>query len=80
MAQNPNSDPNLLMSIRVAGDHIEGYSRREIEWTERSIDVLVGMVLKERRFRDALFHEIVESIQFRDEMLTRINNRQTSLS
>ena len=80
MAQDPNSDPNLLMSIRIAGDHIEGYSRKEMEWTESSIDVLVGMVLKERRFRSALFQEIVESIVFRDEMLTRINNRQSSLS
>jgi hypothetical protein len=71
-------DPNSLFRIDIVGDHIETWIRRESEWTDRHTKALLDVVLGER-FRDALFLRIVEDNECRDEMLTRINNRQASL-
>ncbi len=73
-------DPNLLLRIRIEGDDIKTYWQREMEWTERSINALLGVVLNERRFRDALFQRIIDDNAFRNEILTRINNGETSMS
>jgi hypothetical protein len=72
-------DPNSLFRINIVGDHIETWIRRESEWTDRHTTALLDVVLGER-FRDALFLRIVEDNECRDEMLTRINNRQASMS
>ena len=63
--------------MNIVGDHIETWIRSE--WTDRHINALLDVVLGER-FRDALFLRIIEDNECRDEMLTRINNRQASLS
>ena len=63
----------------MVGDRIETWVKRESEWTERHTNALLDVVLDER-FRDALFKRIVEDNECRDEMLTRINNRQASMS
>ena len=63
----------------VVGDNVETWIRGELEWTERDTTALLDLVLGER-FRDELFKRIVEDNECRDEMLTRINNRQASLS
>lgn len=73
-------DPNLLLRMDIVDDHIETFVRRELEWTDRSINALLGVVLNERRFRDALFQRIIDDNAFRNEILTRINNGQTSMS
>ena len=72
-------DPNLLFRMDMVGDRIETWVRGESEWTERHTNALLDVVLGER-FREALFIRIIEDNESRDEMLTRINNRQTSLS
>ena len=72
-------DPNLLLRIDIVGDHVETWIRRELEWTDKHTAALLDVVLGER-FRDALFKRIVEDNECRDEMLTRINNRQASMS
>ena len=72
-------DPNLLFRMDMVGDRIETWVRRESEWTERHTNALLDVVLGER-FREALFIRIIEDNEARDEMLTRINNRQASLS
>ena len=72
-------DPNLLFRMDMAGDRIETWVRRESEWTERHTNALLDVVLGDR-FREALFIRIIEDNESRDEMLTRINNRQASLS
>ena len=72
-------DPNSLFRIDIVDDHIETWIRRESEWTDIHTKALLDVVLGER-FRDALFLRIVEDNECRDEMLTRINNRQASLS
>lgn len=72
-------DPNLLFRMDIVGDRIETWIRKELEWTERHTNALLDVVLGER-FRDALFIRIIEDNESRDEMLTRINNRQASLS
>jgi hypothetical protein len=72
-------DPNLLFRMDIVGDRIETWVRRESEWTERHTNALLDVVLDER-FREALFIRIIEDNESRDEMLTRINNRQASLS
>lgn len=63
----------------MVGDRIETWVRGESEWTERHTNALLDVVLSER-FREALFIRIIEDNESRDEMLTRINNRQASLS
>jgi len=63
----------------IVGDQIQTWIRRELEWTDRHTTALLDVVLGER-FRDELFKRIVEDNECRDEMLTRINNRQASLS
>ena len=63
----------------MVGDRIETWVRRESEWTEGHTNALLDVVLGER-FREALFIRIIEDNESRDEMLTRINNRQASLS
>lgn len=72
-------DPNLLFRMDMVGDRIETWVRGESEWTERHTNALLDVVLSER-FREALFIRIIEDNESRDEMLTRINNRQASLS
>ena len=72
-------DPNLLFRMDMVGDRIETWVRRESEWTERHTNALLDVVHCER-FREALFIRIIEDNEARDEMLTRINNRQASLS
>ncbi len=72
-------DPNLLLRMDVVGDNVETWIRGELEWTERDTTALLDLVLGER-FRAELFKRIVEDNECRDEMLTRINNRQASLS
>jgi hypothetical protein len=72
-------DPNLLLRIDIVGDHVETWIRSELEWTDKHTAALLDVVLGER-FRDALFKRIVEDNECRDEMLTRINNRQASMS
>ncbi len=72
-------DPNLLFRMDMVGDRIETWVRGESEWTERHTNALLDVVLGER-FREALFIRIIEDNESRDEMLTRINNRQASLS
>ena len=72
-------DPNLLLRMDIVGDHIETWVREELEWTDRHTNALLDVVLGER-FRDALFKRIVEDNECRDEILTRINNRQASMS
>jgi hypothetical protein len=72
-------DPNLLLRMDIVGDHVQTWIRRELEWTDKHTAALVVVVLAER-FRDELFKRIVEDNECRDEMLTRINNRQASLS
>ena len=59
-------DPNSLFRMDIVGDHIETWVREESEWTDRHTN--------------ALFQRIIEDNESRDEMLTRINNRQASLS
>jgi hypothetical protein len=76
---NVAQDPNLLLRMDIVGDHVETWIRRELEWTDRHTAALLDVVLGER-FRDALFKRIVEDNECRDEMLTRINNRQASMS
>jgi hypothetical protein len=63
----------------IVGDHVETWIRKELGWTDRHTTALLDVVLGER-FRDALFKRIVEDTECRDEMLTRINNRQASMS
>ena len=72
-------DPNLLFRMDMVGDRIETWVKRESEWTERHTNALLDVVLGDR-FRKALFIRIIEDNESRDEMLTRINNRQASLS
>jgi hypothetical protein len=72
-------DPNLLFRMDIVGDRIETWVKKESEWTERHTNALLDVVLGER-FRDALFIRIIEDNESRVEMLTRINNRQASLS
>ena len=72
-------DPDLLLRMDIVGDHVETWIRSELEWTDRHTAALLDLVLGER-FSDALFKRIVEDNECRDEMLTRINNRQASLS
>ena len=72
-------DPNLLLRMDIVGDHVETWIRRELEWTDKHTAALLDVVLG-GRFRDALFKKIVEDNECRDEMLTRINNRQASMS
>lgn len=72
-------DPNLLLRMDVVGNHVETWIRGESEWTDRDTTVLLDLVLGER-FRAELFKRIVEDNECRDEMLTRINNRQASMS
>jgi hypothetical protein len=72
-------DPNLLFRMDIVDDHIETWVRGELEWTERHTNALLDVILGER-FRNALFQRIIEDNESRDEMLTRINNRQASLS
>ena len=72
-------DPNLLFRMDMVGDRIETWVKRESEWTERHTNALLDVVLADR-FREALFIRIIEDNESRDEMLTRINNRQASLS
>jgi hypothetical protein len=74
-----SQDPNLLLRMDVVGDHVETWIRGELEWTDRHTTALLDLVLGER-FRDELFKRIVEDNECRDEMLTRINNRQASMS
>ena len=76
---NVEQDPNLLLRIDIVGDHVETWIRSELEWTDKHTAALLDVVLGER-FRDALFKRIVEDNECRDEMLTRINNRQASMS
>jgi hypothetical protein len=76
---NVAQDPNLLLRMDIVGDHVETWIRRESEWTDRHTTALLDVVLDER-FRDELFKRIVEDNECRDEMLTRINNRQASMS
>jgi hypothetical protein len=61
----------------IVGDHIETWIRSE--WTDKHTNALLDVILGER-FRDALFLKIVEDNECREEMLTRINNRQASMS
>ena len=61
------------------GDQVQTWIRRELEWTDKHTAALLDVVLGER-FRDALLKRIVEDNECRDEMLTRINNRQASMS
>ena len=63
----------------IVGDHVETWIRRELEWTDKHTAALLDVVLG-GRFRDALFKKIVEDNECRDEMFTRINNRQASMS
>jgi len=63
----------------IVGDQIQTWIRRELEWTDRYTNALLDVVLS-GRFRNALFQRIIEDNESRDEMLTRINNRQASLS
>jgi uncharacterized protein YdcH (DUF465 family) len=72
-------DRNLLLRMDSVDDRIETWVRGEFEWTERHTNALLDVVLGER-FRNALFQRIIEDNESRDEMLTRINNRQASLS
>jgi hypothetical protein len=72
-------DPDSLFRMDIVGDHIETWVREETEWTERHTNALLDVVLS-GRFRNALFQRIIEDNECRDEMLTRINNRQASLS
>lgn len=67
-------DPNLLLRIRIAGDHIDGYYRREMDWTDRSINTLTDIVYKEKRIRNAIFQRIIEDNNLREELHTRIHN------
>ena len=76
---NVAQDPNLLLRMDIVGDQVQTWIRRELEWTDRHTAALLDVVLGER-FRDALFKRIVEDNECRDEMLTRINNRQASMS
>ena len=69
----------MLLRIDIVGDHVETWIRSELEWTDKHTAALLDVVLGER-FRDALFKRIVEDNECRDEMLTRINNRQASMS
>ena len=72
-------DPNSLFRMDIVGDHIETWVREGTEWTDRYTNALLDVVLA-GRFRNALFQRIIEDNESRDEMLTRINNRQASLS
>ena len=72
-------DPNLLLRMDIVGDHVQTWIRSELEWTDKHTAALLDVVLGER-FRDELFKRIVEDNECRDEMLTRINNRQASMS
>ena len=72
-------DPNLLLRMDIVGDQIQTWIRRELEWTDSHTAALLDVVLG-KRFRDSLFKRIVEDNECRDEMLTRINNRQASMS
>ena len=63
----------------IVGDHVETWIRGELEWNDSHTAALLDIVLGER-FRDALFKRIVEDNECRDEILTRINNRQASMS
>ena len=69
-------DPNCLMRIEIVGDDIETWVKRDIEWTDRYTNALLDVVLGDR-FRNALFQRIVEDSNLRNEMHTRINNRQS---
>ena len=69
-------DPNLLMRMDIVGDHIETWIRRELEWTDRHTNALLDVVLGDR-FRNALFQRIVEDSKLRNEIHTRINNRES---
>ena len=69
----------MLLRMDIVGDHVQTWIRSESEWTDKHTTALLDVVLCER-FRDALFKRIVEDNECRDEMLTRINNRQASMS
>lgn len=70
-------DPNLLMRMEIVGDRIETWIRREMEWTDRHTNALLDVVLSDR-FKNALFQRIVEDSRLRNEIHTRINNRESS--